>query len=322
MKYESKNDDGDCLISAIILFDSESQEFTNYLKMLDRSLNLSGQKYEIIVVANGTGKFLKSYIDDIKKFDTRMRLFEFRLRTSKANCLKAITQKTHGDWILISGSQQELSEESLRKLISLSATSTDDIIIPRLQIQKGTFSKSFSSRIFKWLVGRLTETDIYDVYFTVAMCRRTLLGEIDLFGDAIRFLPVFAAAKGFSIEKVMIDKPLAELKKANYYRPTEYLSLMIDIFSLFFNTRFFHKPNRFFSAAGAIISLTGLTVMLILFLQRFFFNIAIGNRPELFLSLIMVILGVLVSSAGLLGEIIIFFNRGDKKEYSVEKIVD
>lgn len=322
MRYESKQNDGDRLISVIILFDSEQRGFLNYLKILDRSFNSSSQKFEIIVVANGTGKFLQSYIGDFQQFETPVRMFEFRLRTSKGKCLKAIAQKSHGDWILISGPRQEIPEKSLCKLIGLAETSTDDMIIPRLQVPKGSFFNRFSSMIFKWLVGRLTETDIYDVYFTVAMCRRSLLGEIELFGDAIRFLPVFAAAKGFGIKKVTIDTPPAELKKTHYFRARKYLALMIDIFSLFFNTRFFHKPNRFFSAAGATISLTGLAVMLILFLQRFFFNILIGNRPELFLSLILMILGVLVSSAGLLGEIIIFFNRGDKKEYSVEKVVD
>jgi hypothetical protein len=61
--------------------------------------------------------------------------------------------------------------------------------------------------------------------------------------------------------------------------------------------------------------------MLLLFIERFFFGILIGNRPFLFIALLLTILGVLVSSAGLLGEIIAFTNGRKKREYTIEKTI-
>jgi hypothetical protein len=107
-----------------------------------------------------------------------------------------------------------------------------------------------------------------------------------------------------------------------FYSPGDYLIRIIEIFAMFFNSRFSNKPLRFFSAVGALISLAGLTSFFVLFVQRFFFAISIGNRPFLFVSLLLMILGILVSSAGLLGEIIVFFNSKNRREYSVEKIVN
>jgi hypothetical protein len=50
-------------------------------------------------------------------------------------------------------------------------------------------------------------------------------------------------------------------------------------------------------------------------------GIPIGNRPPLFIALLISILGVLVSGVGLLGEIIAFVNGRHKKEYTIEKTI-
>jgi hypothetical protein len=50
-------------------------------------------------------------------------------------------------------------------------------------------------------------------------------------------------------------------------------------------------------------------------------DVPIGNRPVLFISLLLMILGVLVSSVGLLGEIVVFTHGRNRKEYTVEKTI-
>lgn len=309
------------MVSIAIIVESEHRGFVNYLKTLDRILAQSDLTHEFLIVANSTGDFIRRCLFDTQELSDRLRVFELRVRSSKAICLRAAAKEARGDWLLISGSHQELKEESVRRLIS-QADAAVDVIIPWRQKQEGRFLNQLYSRIFNWIVGRLTKNDFHDISCSVKMCRRAILDEIDFFGDVLRFLPVFAAAKGYKIREVPVEGYLIELQKRIFYSPAEYLTRVIEIFAIFFNARFSSKPLRFFSAFGALISLAGLISFFVLFVQRFFFAISIGNRPFLFVSLLLMILGILVSSAGLLGEIIVFFNSKNRREYSIEKIVN
>jgi dolichol-phosphate mannosyltransferase len=146
------------------------------------------------------------------------------------------------------------------------------------------------------------------------------LEETELYGNMFRFLPVLAAVKGFKIVEVPVDH-LEERGETGLYSLSDYIARLVDIFTLFFNTSFTRKPLRFFSGIGVGFILVGILGMFILFIQRFFFSVLVGNRPFLFLSLLIIILGVLISSAGLLGEIIAFTNGRHKKEYAIEKTI-
>ena len=308
------------MVSIIIILEVEQRRFVSYIKTIDRILTQSGLSHEFIIVANGTGKFIRPCLDSIQKLNDRMRVFEFRVRTSKADCIRTIAKEIHGDWLLICGSHQELSEESMQKLIS-EADAAVDVVIPWRRKGAKRISNQVYAHIFNWFVGRLTKNDFHDITCSIKMCRRAILEEIEYFGDVLRFLPIFAAAKGYKIKEVPVEGILNATQKRFFHKPTVYINRVIEIFALFFNTHFSSKPLRFFSAVGTLFSFAGLTWLIVLFVQRFFFDISIGNRPSLFVSLLLMILGILVSSAGLLGEIIVFSNRRSRKEYNVEKML-
>jgi len=52
------------------------------------------------------------------------------------------------------------------------------------------------------------------------------------------------------------------------------------------------------------------------------FDVALGDRPALMLSSLMIILGIQVIAIGLIGEIIIFTHARNLKEYTVDEIIN
>jgi len=55
------------------------------------------------------------------------------------------------------------------------------------------------------------------------------------------------------------------------------------------------------------------------FLEKFLMWHPIGNRPILFLGIVLMVLGVQVVGVGLLGGIITFIHRRQREEYTLEK---
>ena len=305
--------------SVILLLEDRYNDFAEYVARLDALFSDSGHSYEILVVANGTGNFLRSQLSQLLRFNGRFRAFEFGSRTTQAVCLKAIIKETRGEIIFICGAYQQLTDASMIDLID-AMDQNIDVISPWRQNRVDPSFNQLQSRIFNWLVRRFIRTELHDFSCTIKVVRRNVLTETDLYGNMFRFLPVLAAVKGFRIKEVPVDH-LEERGATGFYSPSDYIARLVDIFTLFFNTSFTRKPLRFFSGIGVSFILVGILGMLILFVQRFFLNVLVGNRPFLFLSLLITVLGVLISSAGLLGEIIAFTNGRHKKEYTIEKTI-
>jgi hypothetical protein len=135
-----------------------------------------------------------------------------------------------------------------------------------------------------------------------------------------RFLPILAEKRGFKTKEVKCLHH-QEQGKTGFYSLFDYLTRLIDILTLYFNTRYSRKPLRFFSSIGIALLSIGLGTTAYPFIQRLFMGHPIGNRPVLFLGIFLMVMGVLVASAGLLGEIITFTYGRQKKEYAIEKVI-
>jgi len=305
------------MISVIVLLEHQYTDFPEYLLNLDRVFSVLGEDYEIIVIANGTGNFLRSLQNRLEGLRHRLHAFEFSTHVTPAVSLKSILIEAKGDTLVICGSYQQLTDQSLADCVKALDEDTDMVSPWRRKRVDPGFSR-FQSSVFNKIVGSFVKTDLHDFSCTVKVCRRPMLEMVDLYGNMFRFLPLLAMAKGFRVKEVPVEH-YQERGKTGFYSFSEYITRLLDIFTLFFNIRFSRKPLRFFSCIGGGIIGIGLILMVVLFVQRLFFEIPIGNRSLLFVALLLTILGVLISGAGLLGEIIAFANGRHKKEYMIEK---
>lgn len=306
-------------ISVIVLLENEQPDFSAYLQKLAHVFSKVDESFEIIVIANGTGGFLRSQNVSIQSSNINLRAFEFVSPVSQAVILKAVLKEAKGDNLMICGSYQQLTDKSLETCI-MAMDESVDIVSPWRQKRVDPSFNQFQSRVFNWITRRFVKTNLHDLSCTVRVCRRSVLEEIELYGNVSRFLPVLAAAKGFKVKEVPVEH-YQERGKIGLYSFSEYTNRFLDIFTTFFNTRFSRKPLRFFSFIGIGFIGIGILLMGIVFLERLFLEIPVGNRPMFFGGLLIMILGVIVSGAGLLGEIIAFTNGRHKKEYVIEKTI-
>src|SRR5690606_27486643 len=142
---------------------------------------------------------------------------------------------------------------------------------------------------------------------------RRVVQEITIYGDQHRLLPVLAAQQGFAVREVDVaQSPRDEFR--GRYRLREYLHRLLDLFTVFFLTRFTKKPLRFFGMSGRGTFTLGGLMLAVLVVQRLVFEQPLADRPALLLSCLLLVLGVQLFALGLLGELIIFTHAKDLKE--------
>lgn len=166
----------------------------------------------------------------------------------------------------------------------------------------------------------LIKSDLNDLSCTVKISLKEVLEETNIYGNMYRFLPIVAAQKGFKTKEVKCQH-FQERGETGFYALSDYVTRLIDIFTLFFNTRFIKKPLCFFSSVGLDSLLIGLFIASYVFVEKFFTGHPVGDRPALLLAIFFVVLGVRAASVGLLDEIITFTHERHKKEYTIEKLI-
>ena len=307
--------------SIIVLLELEEMHegSVQFIQNLYELFSNRQEPFEILVITNGIGEFLKNELTALLIRQDKIKALEFNTKTAQAVCLKAALKETSGQIVVVCGSYQQITNDSLLKLLN-SIDSETDIVTPWRQHRVDSFLNQFQSKLFNALVRKLTASGYHDTSCTVKVFRREVLEGVEIYGNMYRFLSILADQKGFKTKEIKCEH-YEQHGKSTFYGLTHYINIFIDIFTLYFKTWFIRKPLRFFSAIGVILSFIGLLFTAYVFTQKFFLGYSIGNRPMLLLAIFFMVLGIQAASVGLLGEIIAFIHGRHRKEYTIEKII-
>jgi hypothetical protein len=306
--------------SVIFLLEEPHRDFPQFVKNMHAILSARDESFEILIMANGTGRFLRKTIERFENSKLRLKAYEFYVKTTQAVCLLSGIRESRGEVIVVCGSYPQIANESFKNLLE-SLDDETDIISPWRYHRVDSRFRQLRSYIFNALVRTITKSNLHDLNCTVKVTRREVLEEIKLYGNMYRYLPILAIQKGFKIKEVRCEHHQEYGGKTGLSNLHEYLTRAVDMLTIYFNIRFLRKPLRFFSAIGMIFLLLGIFLGGFIFIERFTMGALAGNRPLLLLAIFLMVMGVQIASVGLLGEIVAFTRGRNKKDYTIEKII-
>ncbi len=306
--------------SVIILLEENAEGFADFVIELYDVFSSRKDSFEILIIANGTEGFLKNESKFLSDYTKHIKFFALNRKTSQAVCLKAALKESKGDIIVICGSYRQIAKDSFIHLLD-SLDEETDIISPWRINRVDPPLNQIQSEIYNMIVRKITNTDLHDLSCTVKIVRREVFEETELYGNMYRFLPVLASRKGFKFKEVQCEHS-QERGKTGVYGFFLYFERIIDIFTLYFNIRFTRKPLRFFGTIGILFVLSGMLIILYILVQKTLMEFNAGNQAMLlWLGFLFLAFGVQLSGVGLLGEIIVFIQGRNLKEYNVSYIL-
>jgi hypothetical protein len=197
----------------------------------------------------------------------------------------------------------------------------DEVVVTRREPRCDAWLNRVQNRVFHTLVRRLVRQDLHDVTCGVRGLTREAASRLELYGDQHRFLPVIATQAGFEVVE-LAGAQLPEDRALRVRGAGAYARRLLDLLNIYFLVRFTRKPLRFFGFIGLVLFSAGAALSLYLAVQRLFGESALAGRPLLLLGVLLIVLGVQLTSIGLIGEIIIFLSSRratpEVREISVE----
>ena len=153
------------------------------------------------------------------------------------------------------------------------------------------------------IISRITGVDLHDYGCTLKAYRGDLARSLALYGEMHRFVPAIAAEQGANIAEVEVNFRPRRTGKSKY-GPGRVLRTLLDLTTVKFLSGYATRPIQVFGTIGLVVGLLGAMWTAILVFEKVFLGAHLADRPALWLSVMLVVVGVQFISLGLLGEML------------------
>lgn len=288
-------------------------------KEYEAGLASLGFTFECIIVLDGPRPDIALALDDLLARDDRVTVLELTRSFGEATALMAGFQRARGQVLLTLPAYPQIEPADIARLVS--ALDSADLACGHRFPRAGTVWEGLRRRIFHSILARVTHLRFRDLGCCARAIRRQVLQEITLYGDQHRFLPILADRQGFKVAEVSVRQSPRD-RRDGRYPVREYVRRALDLLTVFFLARFTKKPLRFFGMIGAATFGAGIVVTGWLVVERLLLAHALGDRPALLISSLLIVLGLQLFAIGLLGELIIFTHARELRDYQIDKVVE
>lgn len=273
--------------------------------------------YEVIFVDDATGPDTRKVLQAIRQQYSEAHVLKLQRPMGESTALAIGAHTARGAILITLDPYLHVSLEELPKLLGRLREGVDLVCAWRFPRRETGLSR-FASTGFNASARWLTTVPVHDLNNRMRVMRREVLQELPLYGDLHRFLPIFAARRGYAWCEVQVPQQAGK-QEVGAFDPKSYVQRFLDLLTLAFLTRFVKRPLHFFGLIGITAFMAGLGICGYLTYAKMVLGVGIGHRPLLLLGVLLLVVGIQIASIGLLGELLIFTHARGLQDYVVKE---
>ena len=305
-------------ISVLVPVLDEAETVQELARRVADVLGRLGRSFEIVFVDDGSSDGTPGKVREARERDPRVKLVRLRRNFGKAAALCAGFDHCTGSIIItMDGDLQDDPEEIPRFLAKLEDEDLD-LVSGWKRSRQDPASKRLPSRLFNWVTRQLAQVDLHDFNCGFKAYRREVLAEIAVYGELHRYIPVLASRRGFLVGEIQVQHHPRRHGHSKYGWDRLYKGLL-DLITVLFITRYTRRPLHLFGALGLGFFITGFAIDTWLAYLWVFHHEDLSNRPLLLFGNLLILLGIMVLTTGLIGEMITFKNFRRRDSYSIKE---
>jgi len=312
-------------ISVVIplLNEEESlKELHNWIVSVMQSNSFS---YEILFIDDGSTDNSWQVIQDLSSANNNVRGIKFLQNFGKSQALHAGFAEAKGDVVITMDADLQDSPEEIPELYKLITANKYDLVSGwKKKRFDSVIAKNLPSKLFNWAARKTSGVQLNDFNCGLKAYDKKVIKTIDVYGEMHRYIPVLAKSAGFSKigEKVVKHQP----RKYGHtkFGMNRFINGFLDLMTIWFISRFGRRPMHLFGALGVLMFLIGLGFAFYLGIDKLFINPTgrlITDRPQFFIALSTMIIGVQFFIAGFLGELILRTKK-EQQRYHIESEIN
>ncbi|MES2792579.1 MAG: glycosyltransferase family 2 protein [Planctomycetota bacterium] len=289
--------------------------------------------HEIIFVDDGSKDGSWEIIQQLSQTDSRVSGIRFRRNFGKAAALTAGMAAAKGDLLMMMDADLQDDPIEIPRFIARIQEGHD--VVNGWKVRRlDPWHKVYPSKVFNWMVGRLTGLKLHDHNCGFKCFRKEVANEIRLYGELHRFVPVLAFARGFSVSEIEVHHRSRQFGYSKYGF-NRFVRGFLDLLTVKFLTGFGQRPQHLMGTTGLICFGAGTLGLIYLacvwmfghalhpllaqigLASKVWESHAIGGRPLLAYSVAAMLLGAQLLSLGFLAELIVANTNREADSFSI-----
>jgi glycosyltransferase involved in cell wall biosynthesis len=288
-------------LSIVVPIFNERVTLKLLLDELREALSATGRRWEVILVDDGSTDGTWGELVEMKADDDRLRIARLRRNFGKAAALSAGFRLAGGDVVITMDSDLQDDPAEIPRLVA-KLDEGFDLVSGWKSRRRDPWTRRALSLMFNRTVGLVTGIRLHDHNCGIKAYRRDVVGELRLYGDLHRFIPVLASFRGFRVAEIPVNHRPRAYGRSRYGAGRLFRGFF-DLLTVLFIGRYRYRPLHLFGGVGLLLETVGVGICAYLTVLKLSGE-GIGHRPLLLLGALLVIVGIQFFFMGLLSELI------------------
>lgn len=289
-------------LSVIVPALNERDAMPSLLEEIEQAVAPLGQSWEAIVIDDGSTDGTFELIESLAEERSWLRGVKLRRNFGKSIALETGIAHALGETIVTIDGDGQDDPADIPKLLDGLAQGAD-IVSGWKRDRRDPFTRRLASRIFNRMTSLFTGVDMHDMNCGFKAYRGECARSLEIYGEMHRFLPALAEQQGWRATEVAVNH---RTRKHGHSRfgLERYPRGALDLMTVVFIGRYQHRPLHLFGGIGLLLTMVGVTIGIYLTVLKISGE-AIGQRPLLFLGVLLIVVGIQLLTLGLLGQMLV-----------------
>jgi glycosyltransferase involved in cell wall biosynthesis len=159
--------------------------------------------YEMLLVDDGSTDGSGRLLDELAEQDRRVKLIRFRRNFGQTAAMSAGLHMAGGDVIITLDADLQNDPADIPMMVDKLCEGFDLVHGWRRDRRDALLTRRVPSQIANWIISKVTGFPVHDLGCTLKVIRREFAGELPLYGDMHRFIPILAHWRGARCAEVV-----------------------------------------------------------------------------------------------------------------------
>ena len=283
--------------------------------------------HDVLFIDDGSTDRTWECIAELANERDNVRGIRFRRNFGKAAALSAGFAEAKGDVVFTMDADLQDDPVEIPRFIE-KLREGYDVVSGWKQKRKDALDKTLPSKVFNWLVSRMTGVVLHDHNCGFKAYRQPVTKDVTLYGERHRFVPVLAAAKGWRIGEIPVVHHAREFGRSKY-GVSRLAKGFLDLLTIFFLTTFGKRPFHLVGTIGMLSFFFGGVGILYLSVMRIVSwriesmdDLHLHQSALFYYCITAVLLGAQLFLAGLVAELVVSLSEQSRRPFSVVETTD
>lgn len=310
-------------ISLVVPLYNEADSLPELHAWIKKVVDENDFSYEVIFVDDGSTDASWRVIKDLMRSDANVRAVRFQRNYGKSAALFCGFERAKGDVVITMDADLQDSPAEIPELYKMVKEEDFDLVSGwKKKRFDNKFSKNIPSKIYNATARMVTGLKLHDMNCGLKAYKNEVVKSIEVFGEMHRYIPYLAKNAGFTKIGEKVVKHQARKYGKSKFGFDRFVHGYLDLFTLWFLSKFGKTPMHFFGLWGSVMFFIGLLAVIVVGAIKLAAIIShikaplITSLPYFYVALTMMIIGIQMFLTGFLGELILR-NSEERNSYRI-----